>query len=138
MAAVTSVILIGKANTYHGGNRSFAEIDLEEGGRPALTLRWSAQIRRGEPEVFRKFTMIPTVEHMLDDSILMIAYAVCRHSKIFSKINRMTKEEPLESLRLTMHDDFTPKQRDWRKSSSASTRKFQESMRNLQGRTVRK
>ena len=112
MSAVTSVILVGHANPYHGGNRSFAEIDLDEGSRPALVLRWTAPTRRGAPEVFRKFTMIPTLEHMLDDSILMIAYAVCRHSKIFPKINRITKNAPLESHRLTMADDFTPKQRE--------------------------
>ena len=112
MSAVTSVILVGSAHPNHGGNRSFAEIDLDEGSRPALVLRWTAPTRRGDPEVFRKFTMIPTIEHMLDDSILMIAYAVCRHSKVFSKINRITKNAALESRRLTMYDDFTPKQRE--------------------------
>ena len=112
MSAVTSVILVGSAHPNQGGNRSFAEIDLDEGSRPALVLRWTAPTRRGDPEVFRKFTMIPTIEHMLDDSILMIAYAVCRHSKIFPKINRITKNTPLESHRLTMVDDFTPKQRE--------------------------
>ena len=111
MSAVTSVILVGAAHPNHGGNRSFAEIDLDEGSRPALVLRWTAPKRRGDPEIFQRFTMIPTLEHMLDDSIVMIAYAVCRHPKIFPKINRITKNAPLESRRLTMLDDFTPKQR---------------------------
>ena len=29
--------------------------------------------------------MIPTPEHMLDDSILIVAYAVCRHPLVFSE-----------------------------------------------------
>ena len=112
MSAVSAVILVGHANPYHGGNRSFAEIDLDEGSRPALVLRWTAPRRAGDPEVFRNFIMIPTVEHMLDDSILMIAYAVCRHSKVFATVNSMTKVAVLQSRRLTMYDDFTPMQRE--------------------------
>ncbi|MEI7682518.1 MAG: hypothetical protein WCK07_24200 [Betaproteobacteria bacterium] len=111
MSAVTAVILVGSAHPNVGGNRPFAEINLEEGGRPALVLRWTTPTRKGSSEVFRKFTMIPTIEHMLDDSILMVAYAVCRHSKVFSKVNRVTQDAPLDAHRLIMHDDFTPKQR---------------------------
>lgn len=111
MSAVSAVILVGHANPYHGGNRSFAEIDLDEGSRPALVLRWTAPRRAGDPEVFRNFIMIPTVEHMLDDSILMIAYAVCRHPNVFETVNRMTKDAARQSHRLTMYDDFSPAQR---------------------------
>jgi hypothetical protein len=111
MSSVTTLILIGHAHPNMGGIRSFAEITLEEGDRPGLLLRWNAPRGKTDPESFRKFTMIPTIENMLDDAVLMIAYAVCRHPKIFEKVNRITKGVPLDSNYLTMYDDFTLEQR---------------------------
>lgn len=111
MSAVTALILIGHSHPHHGGNRHFAEISLEEGSRPALSLRWMAPILKSRPVVFRKFTMIPTLENMLDDAVLMIAYAVCKDPKIFSKVNEITKNASLKSHRLTMYSDFTTGQR---------------------------
>ena len=55
--------------------------------------------------------MIPTLENMLDDAVLMIAYAVCKDPKIFSKVNEITKNASLKSHRLTMYSDFTTGQR---------------------------
>ena len=111
MSAVTALILIGQSHPHHGGNRHFAEILLEEGSRPALNLRWMEPISKSGPAVFRKFTMIPTLENMLDDAVLMIAYAVSRDSKIFTKVNEITNDAPLKSHRLAMYRDFTAEQR---------------------------
>ena len=55
--------------------------------------------------------MIPTFENMLDDAVLMIAYAVCRDTKIFEKVNEITKDAPLKSRQLTMYNDYTIEQR---------------------------
>lgn len=108
MGAVTAVILIGQPHPNRGGNRAFAQIQLEEGGRPALVLRWLCPPHYRGKESFRNFTMIPSLENTLDDSILMVAYAVSRHSAVFDKVNRLTKDTPVESHRLTMYEDFTP------------------------------
>jgi hypothetical protein len=121
MGAITAVILIGQPHPNRGGNRAFAQIHLEEGGRPALVLQWLCPpISRGK-ESFRRFTMIPSLENTLDDSILMVAYAVSRHSAVFDKINRLTRNAPVESHRLTMYEDLTPA---GRKSIYAALRKL--------------
>ena len=108
MGAVTSVILIGHPHPNSGGNRAFAQIHLEEGDRPAFVLRWLCPPHDRGNESFRNFTMIPSLENTLDDSILMVAYAVSRHSAVFDKINRLTKDAPVDSHRLAMYKDFTP------------------------------
>ncbi len=79
MSAVTALILVGNAHPNDGGNRAFAQVSIEEGDRPAFLLRWIRPVLKDRHEFFGKFTMIPTLEHMLNDSILFIAYAVCRH-----------------------------------------------------------
>ena len=121
MGAVTAVILIGQPHPNSGGNRAFAQIHLEEGDRPALVLRWLCPPHDRGKESFRTFTMIPTLENTLDDSILMVAYAVSRHLAVFDKINRLTKDAPIESRRLTMYENFTP---SGRKSIYAALRRL--------------
>ena len=111
------VSLIEKNRVIHphpndGGNRAFAQIHLEEGERPALVLQWLGPPNSRDKESFRKFTMIPTLENTLDDSILMVAYAVIRHSAVFDEINRLTDSAPINSHRLTIYEDFTPAGRE--------------------------
>lgn len=112
MAAISSLILVGSAHPNNGGIRSFAQISLEEGGRAALSLRWINPMRTDDGDFFRKFTMIPTIENMVDDSILMVAYAICRSLPIFTEVNRMTSDLALSSGRLNMNEDFTLEQRE--------------------------
>jgi hypothetical protein len=112
MSAVTAEILIGNPHPNDGGIRAFARIHLEEGDRPAFVLSWSRSPQNRDEDFFRKFTMIPTLENMLDDSALMVAYAVCRHSAVFDKVNRLTQGVLLDSHRLSMYDDFTPEDRE--------------------------
>ena len=106
MGAVTALILVGQPHPNRGGNRAFAQIHFEEGDRPALVLRWLCPPHSRGKEAFRKFTMIPTLDNTLDDSILMVAYAVVRHPAVFDKLNRLTNSAPVDSHRLTMYEDF--------------------------------
>jgi hypothetical protein len=108
MGAVTAVILIGQPHPKKGGNRAFAQIHLEEGDRPALVLRWLCPPISRAKASFRNFTMIPTLENTLDDSILMVAYAVTGHSAVVDKVNRLTNDIAADSRHLTMYKDFTP------------------------------
>jgi hypothetical protein len=111
MTAVNSLILVGNAHPNDGGNRAFAEISQECGDRPLLHLKWKKFFKNTETDVFRDFKMIPTVENMLDDAILLVAYAICRHPKIFPIVNSMTQEKPLTTRLMTMYQDFTLEQR---------------------------
>ena len=105
MSAVTSLILVGSSNPHNGGNRDFAQVTLEEGDRPALILRWTQQ-KRAREEVFRRFTMIPTLENLLDDSVLLIAYAVCRVPSIIALVEKFDTGASMQSGRVHMHEDF--------------------------------
>jgi len=112
MAAVTAIVLVGNPHTNDGGNRSFAMIELEEGSRAAFSIK--ANSFRGiaqDAEYFRKFTVIPSVEFMVDDLILMIAYAICRNSEIFAQVNAFTENAALNGHRLNIYDDLSMEQR---------------------------
>lgn len=111
MPAVCSLILVGNSHPNDGGNHAFAEITQESGARPLLQMKWMLPRRSKDTESFRAFKMIPTIENMLDDSILLIAYAICRHPKIFAKVNEMTHDKALNSKKLSMYEDFSKDQR---------------------------
>jgi len=111
VSAVTALILIGNSHPHDGGMRAFAEIILEEGERPTFKLRWIRPLKKSSSTQFRNFTMIPTLENMLDDALLIIVYALCRNTKIFKKINLITKGAPVYTHRLSMYEDFTKEER---------------------------
>lgn len=111
MPAVCSLILVGNPHPNDGGNRAFAEITQESGARPLLQMKWKLPRKSTDTEFFRTFKMIPTIENMVDDSILLVAYAVCRHPKIFAKVNEMTHDKALNSKKLSMYEDFSIEQR---------------------------
>lgn len=110
MSAVTALILIGSSHPNDGGNRDFAQVTLQEGDRPALVVRWT---RKGvtRKELFHTFTMIPTLENLLDDSVLLIAYAVCRAPTIFELVNEIGNGKAMQSHRMHMYEDFSKEDR---------------------------
>jgi hypothetical protein len=112
VSTVSALILVGHGHPNDAGNRPFAQVSLAEGDRPVLLLYWARRPRAVGGEVFSTFRMIPTLEHMLDDSILMEAYAVCRHPKVFPEMNRLAKEAPLNTRWLHMYEDFTTTERE--------------------------
>jgi hypothetical protein len=105
MSAVTALILVGSPHPNDGGNRDFAQVTLEEGDRPALIVRWTQQ-KRAREELFRTYTMIPTLENLLDDSVLLIAYVVCRVPTISEMVNKFGNGKARQSGRMHMHEDF--------------------------------
>lgn len=112
MAAVTSIVLVGNPHPNDGGNRSFAMIELEEGSRAAFSIKSNSfrGVARDE-EYFRKFTVVPSVEFMVDDLILMVAYAICRNSEIFTRVNTFTDNAALNGHRMEIYDDLSIEQR---------------------------
>jgi hypothetical protein len=110
MSAVTAIILVGGSHPNNGGNRDFAQVTLEEGERPALIVRWTQQ-KHAREERFRTFTMITTLENLLDDAVLLIAYAVCRVQCIFELVNTLDNARALQSGKMHMFQDFTEEAR---------------------------
>jgi hypothetical protein len=103
-------MLIGSSHPNDGGNRDFAQVTLEEGDRPALVVRWTCKgdTRKG---LFHTFTMIPTLENLLDDSVLLIAYAICRVPTIFELVNKIGNGKAMQSHRMHMQEDFSKEDR---------------------------
>ena len=109
MSAVTSIIFVGSSHPNDGGIRPVLSIHLEEGSRPALVVQSRVPVS-GEGRMPRLLTLIPTVDHMLDDSILLAAYA-CNYAPIVEAINEITGGAQRKSNFLSMYDDFTQEQR---------------------------
>lgn len=109
MSAVTSIILVGSSHPNDGGIRPALTIHLEEGSRPALVVQSRVPVSR-DGRMPRLLTMIPTLEHMLDDSILLAAYA-CGYKPVVEAINEITGGAHRRTNYLSMYDDFTQEQR---------------------------
>lgn len=110
MSAVTSIILVGSSHPSDGGIRPVSTIHLEEGSRPALVVQSRVSSRR-DGSIPRLLTVIPTVSHMIDDSIVLAAY-VHGYLPIVQEVNRITGGLQSKSNYLSMHDDFTLAERE--------------------------
>ena len=82
MATTTATILVGHAHQNHSGINPTHLIKLTENSRPALILQ---SLEKSNSEI----VIIPTLENMFEDILLMIAVyilkAVVPHKDIFNK-----------------------------------------------------
>ena len=114
MAGVTSLILIGNSNYKEGGIRAGAMVQLEEGGsRPHFNVGrvlpdWEAHIGF---KVSNHFIMIPTINNMVDDVIVFIAYVLLGHKEIYGiltpyikRFNPQSGDDRLDKPRVEMYD----------------------------------
>jgi hypothetical protein len=108
---ISALILVGNALPNDDGNRAFAQICFEEADRPVFLLEWIRHLETTGKGGFRPFRMIPTIENTLDDSVLMIAYAVCKSPSIVEMVNSSAKNHPDATNRLSMYEDFSDSQR---------------------------
>lgn len=126
MSSVTALIFVGNSHPNDGGIRPSLMIQLEEGDRPSFkfySLKNPTKENTVIPRGFDKFTVIPSLEYMLDDLILSIAYAYLEipsivhsfneHESILSQ-NRFVAYELSEDHRLVLyetlkHDETLPK-----------------------------
>lgn len=67
MSHVTAHMLVGTAHTHHGGINPLHQLFLRENSRPVWVLTCLNE-EAGEPPV----TWIPSIEHILEDGLLMI------------------------------------------------------------------
>ena len=109
MAAITCIILVGNSHPYGGGNRHFAEIELSENSRPNFSLSWKRRPR--DNPFFEKFLIIPTVENMVDDAMLMVSASICRHVDTLEYMRNSGIEIDQKSVRIELYDELSEEQR---------------------------
>jgi len=93
MATYTASILVGHSHPNHGGITPTHELFLSENSRPAWIL--VPHLPKSE---FRDKIWIPSVEHMLEDGLLMINALVLRNKHIRSSLMQFCKR--LSSVKL--------------------------------------
>lgn len=71
MSSITAQILLGHAHQNHGGIIPICQMFLSENDRPAWILQNVDVSSSGEPT--ERIVWIPTVEHMLEDGLLLLA-----------------------------------------------------------------
>lgn len=126
MSTVTALVFVGNSHPNDGGIRPSLLIQLEEGDRPSFSfysLKHPTKEPSGLPIGLNEFTVIPSLEYMLDDLILSIAYAYLEiplivkslneHKSIFTQM-RYDAYELSEGQRLVLyemlkHDESLPK-----------------------------
>jgi hypothetical protein len=106
MAAVTALIFVGNSHPNDGGLRPSILIQLEEGDRPSFNFR---KLGAGSP--VPAFKMIPTVKYMLDDLILMIAYAWENVPAVVTMLDQFIEKTSSIGVKIEMTKDLTEDQR---------------------------
>ncbi len=108
MATITAHILVGEAHPNHEGICPSHQIYLSENSRPALTLTGTQYTQATEPSP--RIVWVPTVEHMLEDALLMIAIHVAKDPEILEMVRGFTTK--IESERVEMYEDLDDSQRE--------------------------
>jgi|GEM_PF-5292249 len=101
-----SHILVGNQDRFGGYNYNIVVGLILGDFRPS----WVIEIEDGQGDiVMPKTMMIPTLEHIIEDGMLVIAYAIEKNASILELLAEMGKKD---KEILWMYDDFTPQQRD--------------------------
>ena len=82
MATFTAQIMVGTPHPNHGGINPTHYLFLSENSRPAWVLVPQNVFEREQPNRSSKITLIPTLEHMLEDAFLMTAIFVLEDEEI--------------------------------------------------------
>ena len=107
MAATTAQLLIGNPHPNNGGLHTIHKLELTEGYRPAWILTQltdSAKTTAGREKIW-----IPTIDHMLDDALLMAAIHAFQAERIIELFCEFS--DKITSSRLALYDDLTAEQR---------------------------
>lgn len=101
----TAQILIGNPHPNRGGITAIHKIDLTEGSRPA----WNLHSVDHSSVRTRSVVWIPTIEHMLDDALLMAAIHAFQSEPIRSMFSSFS--DKIDESRLELYEDLTSSQR---------------------------
>jgi hypothetical protein len=100
MAALTSLIFVGHPHLNSGGIRPSTTIYLEEGSRAAFTFNDDSVTTKSE-----RLIVLPTVEHMLDDLLLMISYHIAKVPEIVDEVETY-RDKFMNTRRVHMYEDL--------------------------------
>lgn len=110
MATFTAQILVGQSHQNHGGIVPSHTVFLSENSRPAWILM---PLRFPEAHAGRKsgtIVWMPTIEHMLEDALLMIAVHVLHEPAIVAQTQAAAGKNDI--TRLELSTDITPAERE--------------------------
>lgn len=112
MGTMTAQILVGSAHPYHDGIDPTHYLFLSENSRPAWVLTsqnvFSDHFDR-HPLISSPIIWIPSVENMLEDALLMIAYYITQNPEIRTMVRSYT--DMRQAQRRQLYDMFTHEQR---------------------------
>ena len=116
MSSVTAQVVVGDRGNFDDGIRPAYAVFLNENDRPALLLRsidpYGDDRQKGSDTVW---VWVPTIEHTLEDAILMIAVYVLRNEEVLSRLSELgfDPEKGVRSDRqpVELYSTFTEEQR---------------------------
>lgn len=108
MAAITALVFVGYPHPNKGGLRPLVTIQYSDGDGPAFTFPRHTGDRRNTSS---RFVLIPTLENMLDDLLLIIAYREIQDSTVVKCLNSFCNEKVEQIGRLEVYEKLTPVQR---------------------------
>jgi hypothetical protein len=106
MAAKTAQLLLGNPHPNDGGLTVIDTLTLSEGDRPAWTMRRTGPLQEGWR---REVVWIPSLEHMLDDGLLMAAIHAFKSETVREKF--LSFSDKLDANRLEIYKDLSVEQR---------------------------
>lgn len=101
MGIMTAEVIVGSDHPFHDGIHPQVRVELWENSRPA----WL--IKKGNEEVAVR--MIPTLDHMVEDLMLLIGLHVVRDQGLIDAVEKSIQNGSLEDLAL--YEAFDEKQR---------------------------
>jgi hypothetical protein len=111
MGSFTAQILVGEPHIYHGGIYPSHYLFLSENDRPAWTMV-NQNIIDGHfdlkdlSEVKKKrIVWIPTVEHMLEDALLMIVIHIIENQEVIDLAKTIYKDADAERVEMYCYTD---------------------------------
>lgn len=99
MGTITAQILVGEAHPNHGGIYPTHVLYLSEDSKPAWILETHnilvEPVSKQKPIIW-----IPTLEHMLEDALLMVSCYVAKHPQIYALVQEKKDHAKDSSLQL--------------------------------------
>ena len=106
MASMTAQLIIGNPHPNRGGIWPINTIALNEGSRPAWVMNTG---KPGRIRTFEQIVWIPTVEHMLEDALLMAAVHAFKSDVVRDKFSSFS--DKIDEQRLELYTDLSSDQR---------------------------
>ena len=114
MAATTAIIFVGSAHPNDDGLRPEGMIEFIEGDSPAFIFPRRLDRRPTDRELRRPMNalvVIPTLENMLDDLMLFIAFKLVGAASVSQTMHQYCGRFVEQAQRFEMYGDLTPEQR---------------------------